>query len=187
MDPGEELAGAGGFHVCSLPRAHASRSFSAGGAPSACLTPLMLRSLAAPLLITSESCFWVPPAMGVSHHPWRMLCPPPLPSTLLLCGECSPSTCLPCALCLNTHKTHPPPLAASHLWRGTRSFSQVPSLTSGSPGFRSIRGARRQGRKATACLFWAPGPPQAPCWVRAPCRPRLPETQGSPGTWHPGC
>ena len=110
MDPGEELAGAGGFHACSLPRAHASRSFSAGGAPSACLTPLMLRSLAAPLLITSESCFWVPPAMGVSHHTWRMLCPPPLPSTLLLCGECSPSTCLPCALCLNTHKTHPPPL-----------------------------------------------------------------------------
>lgn len=109
MDPGEELAGAGGFHACSLPRAHASRSFSAGGAPSACLTPLMLLSLAAPLLITSESCFWVPPAMGVSHHTWRMLCPPPLPSTLLLCGECSPSTCLPCALCLNTHKTHLPP------------------------------------------------------------------------------
>lgn len=74
MDPGEELAGAGGFHACSLPRAHASRSFSAGGAPCACLTPLMLLSLAAPLLITEESCFWVPPAMGVSHHPWRMLC-----------------------------------------------------------------------------------------------------------------
>ena len=115
MDPGEELAGARGFHACSLPRAHASRSFSAGGAPSACLTPLMLLPLAAPLLITSESCFGVPPAMGVSHHPWRVLCPPPLPSTLLLCGERSPSTCLPCALRLNTHKTHTPPCCITPL------------------------------------------------------------------------
>ena len=54
MDSGEELAGAGGSHACSLPAVHASRSFSAGGATSASLTPLTLFSLAAPPLHLRE-------------------------------------------------------------------------------------------------------------------------------------
>lgn len=108
MDPGEELAGAGGFPACSLPRAHASRSFSAGGAPSACLTPLMLLSLAAPLLITAESCVWVPPAMGVSHHPWRMLC------------RARPPRCFPAG---NAHL--PPDCAVSYVLTPTK---HTPSL-----------------------------------------------------------
>lgn len=191
MDSGEELLGARGSHVWSLPTAHASRSFSAGGATSACLTPLMLFSLAAPLLFTSESCFWVPPAMGVSHHPRRMPCQPsritapPPPPRCSSAGNAHLPPVGPVPHALTPANTHTL-LAASHLWRGTRSFAQVPSthlrvtrLPEHSPSPPPGEGSGRPH-----CLgAWQP---PALCWVRVTRRPRPPQTQGSRGTsWHP--
>lgn len=189
MDSGEELPGAGASHAWSLPTAHASRSFSAGGATSACLTPPMLFSLAAPLVFTSESCFSVPPATGVSHHPWRMPCspaaspPPHLRHAAPLLGTL---TFHLSALCprLNTANTHPPcgltPLEGdSRLRTGSLTHLRVTMLPEHSP---SPPPGEESGRPH--CLGAWPSP--ALCWVRVTRRPRPPQTQGSRGTsWHP--
>lgn len=127
MDSGEELAGAGGSHACSLPAAHASRSFSAGGATSACLTPVMLFSLAAPPLHLREL------LLGPASHgsfpsspedalPASRLPAPHLRQAAPLLG--TPAFHLSArAPRLNTANTHPPCGLAP---------LEVPSLTAGS-------------------------------------------------------
>ena len=181
MDSGGELAGAGGSHVCSLPAAHASRSFSAGGATSACLTPLTLFSLAAPPLHLRE--LLLGPA---SHRSFPSSPEDALPASCLPAPHLRQAAPLLGTLAfhlsaraprLNTANTHTL-LAASHLWR----FPHSPPGHQASGAFTQPTAG---GGKRAPSLSRRPAPP-ALCWVRGTRRPRPPQTQGSSGMpWHP--